>query len=862
MSEPWSGYRRPRTVPRSVRRAEVVSRLFISLGGYGTILAVVTIFGYLLAVIAPLFARGDLESAGPALSIAATTSPAPIVRSGVDELGLLGWTLDAEGGFRVLRLADGSRVAESRLFGVRRPTAFAFAPGGTVFAAGFDDGTIQSGEVLADSRYVDWIDATEAQRALPVGAIGATEDGAFRITPRAQVRFQSVRAVVSEPARVGDGEVRAIDVGGLVKEGLRFAVLDASGHVRLVREALRENKVTGAITRRIQRIDVPHEPFASEPFGVFLDGIGGSLLIVAHDGTATRHDVRDGVDPIVAETLDLVPGDGRVTTAAWMNGKTTLVVGDDRGGVRAWFGTKPDGAETVDKVVFRCAHDLSSGAAAVRALHGSSRERMLAIAHADGAVRVVQITAENEIASIRTDPAVELESICLSPKDNEVVTFGRFHFQRFALGADASEVTLRTLFRPIWYEGAPGPAHVWQSTGGTDDFEPKLGMWPLVFGTIKSTLICILIAGPLALLAAVFTSEFLSPRARAPIKSVVEMMAGLPSVVLGFLGGLVLATFVQGHLASVLAAIFAVPFAFLLGARLWQFLPGDVAVRWESAPRVVAQVGVLVAGLALATVVGPGIERLAFGGDFAAWLAGGEGSAAVGFALLLLPLAVFAVVLVTTRLIGPALHASIAPLGRAMCAVVDLVRLLVSTAAALLLALAGGALLSGMGLDPRGGLLGTYSQRNALIVGFVMGFAVIPIIYTLAEDALSSVPRTLREGSLGAGATPWQTAWRITIPTAMSGLFSALMVGIGRAVGETMIVLMAAGSAPVMDWSLFEGFRTLSANLAIELPEAPKQGTHSRTLFLAAFLLFLMTFAINTVAELVRRTFRRRAAQL
>jgi phosphate transport system permease protein len=176
-------------------------------------------------------------------------------------------------------------------------------------------------------------------------------------------------------------------------------------------------------------------------------------------------------------------------------------------------------------------------------------------------------------------------------------------------------------------------------------------------------------------------------------------------------------------------------------------------------------------------------------------------------------------------------------------------------------------ILSAAGLDPRGaqpgdGLLGTYEQRNSLIVGFVMGFAIIPIIYTLAEDALSSVPEHLRSASLGCGATRWQTAVRIIIPTAMSGLFSAVMVGLGRAVGETMIVLMATGSTPIMDFNIFNGFRTLSANIAIEMPEAERDSTHYRTLYLAGFVLFALTFVLNTLAEMVRQRFRKRAYQL
>jgi phosphate transport system permease protein len=124
------------------------------------------------------------------------------------------------------------------------------------------------------------------------------------------------------------------------------------------------------------------------------------------------------------------------------------------------------------------------------------------------------------------------------------------------------------------------------------------------------------------------------------------------------------------------------------------------------------------------------------------------------------------------------------------------------------------------------------------------------------------VPMTLRTASLGAGATPWQTATRIVLPVAASGIFSACMIGFGRAVGETMIVLMATGNTPEMDWNIFSGFRTLAANIAVELPEAPKDETHYRVLFLCGLVLFVMTFVINTLAELVRRVVRARNAGL
>jgi len=139
-----------------------------------------------------------------------------------------------------------------------------------------------------------------------------------------------------------------------------------------------------------------------------------------------------------------------------------------------------------------------------------------------------------------------------------------------------------------------------------------------------------------------------------------------------------------------------------------------------------------------------------------------------------------------------------------------------------------------------------------------MGFAVIPSVFSIAEDAIFSVPKHLSYGSLALGATPWQTLIGVVLPTASPGIFSALMIGLGRAVGETMIVLMAAGNTPIMDANIFEGMRTLSANIAVEIGETAINSTHYRVLFLAAFVLFMFTFVLNTLAEMIRQSLRRR----
>lgn len=156
----------------------------------------------------------------------------------------------------------------------------------------------------------------------------------------------------------------------------------------------------------------------------------------------------------------------------------------------------------------------------------------------------------------------------------------------------------------------------------------------------------------------------------------------------------------------------------------------------------------------------------------------------------------------------------------------------------------------------------SFDQRNSLVVGIAMGFAVIPTVFSIAEDAVFSVPKTLSNGSLALGATKWQTLIKVVLLTASPGIFSAVMMGLGRAVGETMIVLMATGNTPIMDWSVFQGMRTLSANIAVEMPESEVGSSHYRILFLAAFVLFIFTFVFNTIAEFVRQRLREKYSSL
>ncbi|MEM7143669.1 MAG: ABC transporter permease subunit [Verrucomicrobiota bacterium] len=348
------------------------------------------------------------------------------------------------------------------------------------------------------------------------------------------------------------------------------------------------------------------------------------------------------------------------------------------------------------------------------------------------------------------------------------------------------EAGWKAFFGKIWYEGASGPDYVWQSGGGSDDLEPKLSMVPLIFGSLKGTLYAMIFAVPIAILSAIYTAHFLHPPVKRIVKPTMEIMASLPSVVLGFLAALWLAPIIETRVPSIILILLALPTAAIVFGQLWNRLP----IQYRNAVR-------------------PGHEYLIF-------------------------TPIMLLIMWAMWQLGPAFEKL----------------LFVVT-------------------DPETGaktadfrlwwpeVTGTpFDQRNSLVVGFMMGFAVIPVIFTIAEDSLSNVPPSLTAASAALGASRWQTVRTIVIPIASAGIFSALMIGFGRAVGETMIVVMATGNTPIMDWNIFSGMRTLSANIAVELPEAPVHSTHYRTLFLGALVLFALTFVLNTVAEILRQHLR------
>ena len=705
---------------------------FISFGGIGIIAAVLGIFFFVLSEAWPLF-RAPQVTAEKAPQVAGSFT------IGLDPYYQTAYAVGPQG-VDLLRLDDGqilSRERPAELAG-REVTAAQRTPN-DVLALGTDDGHL----LLTQVRFP--LDYSSGQR---------------QVVPQ----FAVERLVAVDPA--GEPLVQVAFREG--DDGRSAAVaITASGRL-VVMVAEQQQGLLGPGERQARQYELTAD-LDGKATQVLVDGRIRQVLVGTDQGQV--YEWRLGaVEQAPAFVGRIVVSEVAVSVLAYALGEVSLLVGDAAGHVSAWFKIEEKGQRSYRKI-----HTFAPHASAVTHIAASARNKQFLSADAEGTIALHHLTSEQTAFQLRGDsPATAL---VFAPKADGFLALGQDGWlRRFALDHPHPEISAAVLFGSIWYEGYGGREYVWQSTGGTDEFEPKLSLVPLILGTAKGTFYALLFALPLAVLAAIYTAEFASPRVQGLVKPSVEVMASLPSVILGFLAGLWLAPLLESHLLGTLLLLPTVPTAVLAAAWAWQYAP-------EAWVRQVARVGeiyllgavtLLVAWLAYA--LGPAFEQLAFDGSFLRWL---RQDAGVG-----------------------------------------------------------------------------YDQRNCLVVGFAMGFAVVPLVFTICEDALSSVPSHLRAGSLALGATPWQTAIKVVLPMALPGIFSASMIGLGRAVGETMIVLMATGNTPIMDWNIFNGMRTISANIAVELPEAPHQGTLYRVLFLSGLLLFMATFLINSLAEIVRQRLR------
>ena len=719
------------------------ARYGVAMGGVSVIFAIVLIFFYLLYVVMPLFSGAEIE-----IESEYVLAENKIVHLALNEYNDVALSVDMAGEVQFFAADSGQTIVkpELPLLADKQITSFSHGDYTTgVLAYGFD-----SGQALIFKREYKITYPDDKRKITPLITYPVGE-GLFNVDEQGRLlRALTVQSNEEQTTLIGLSDANTLVVLGLIRE----------------EDFMDEDVFT--IEEMRTEITLPEGENITH---IQMDVDQRELYLVDDEGFLTYYDISVITAPNLIQKIKAVPSGVDVTALSFLTGGISILVGRSDGQIDQWFPLRDiHNNYTLHNV--RYFKDQSSPIVALAPEY--SRKGFVALDES-GQMGIYHTTAERTLLVETLADNGEV-AIGLSPKANGVLAVSKTgQATLVAIDNEHPEVSWHSLWQEVWYESRDKPEFIWQSSSASNDFEPKFSLSPLIFGTIKAAFYAMLVAVPLAIMGAIYTAYFMSPKMRTLVKPTIEIMEALPTVILGFLAGLWLAPIVEGNLPGVFSILVMLPIMTILTAYLWTKLPAawreSIPDGWEAGILVPVVVFIGVVSM----LVSPTLEFWLFNGDMPRWL-------------------------------------------------------------------------DEMGIG--------FDQRNSLVVGLVMGFAVIPTIFSITEDAIFGVPKHLTIGSLALGATPWQTLTRVVLLTASPGIFSAVMIGLGRAVGETMIVLMATGNTPIMDFNIFEGFRALSANIAVEMPEAEVASTHYRVLFLAALVLFMTTFIFNTVAEVVRQRLR------
>ena len=725
-----------------------LTRWYVLVGGLAVLAAITLIFFYLAYVVVPLFQGAELTTKKAMTPAWLTQDAGKPLMIALEEQNLVGMRVSDKGQALFFDTKTGAELKRVDLpvpAGTQVTSIGADQPGNPLVVLGLSNGQAL---VFSHSYKITYPDNHKT------------------ITPAIDYPYGQ------QPFALGDSG-RALEHVSLNVNGDTLVVAGSSGaQLQVLQLSREENMMTGEVTSEQNHIELPQMTEAVK--AIFIDPRQQWLYVINGRAQADVFSLRDKSLNGRYKLLD--DADAEVTASAQLVGGISLIIGDSKGGLAQWFMARdPDGEQR-----FKQIRTFQMGKAPIVQIDAEERRKGFVALDASGKLGVFHSTAHR---TLLVEPLAEGAGVlALSPRANRLFVEEGGKLIPASLRNPHPEVSWSALWSKVWYENYDEPKYVWQSTASNTDFEPKLSLSPLTFGTLKAAFYAMILAAPLAIAAAIYTAYFMAPGMRRKVKPVIELMEAMPTVILGFFAGLFLAPYLEGHLPGVFSLFVVMPFGILLAGFIWSRLPESIRLRvpdgWEAAILIPV---ILFTGWGALTL-SPFLETWFFGGDMRLWITNDLGI--------------------------------------------------------------------------------TYDQRNALVVGIAMGFAVIPNIYSIAEDAVFSVPRSLTLGSLALGATPWQTLTRVVILTASPGIFSALMIGMGRAVGETMIVLMATGNTPVREMNLFEGMRTPAANVAVEMPESEVGGSHYRVLFLAALVLLMFTFVMNTLAELIRQRLRKKYSSL
>lgn len=853
-----------------VKLGDTAMSLLIAVGGVSTIIALLLVVMVLVATAVPMLQApriGEWE---------ATETP-EYWQVGVEENGLLFWGLKRDGEVEIRPLTSPNLLLtqiEAPDF-TAPPTCLSLSEDQRTLALGCADGTVLTASIQFSDELIAAQDAPLGKELADESGIKIDGAQVFREFDRRSIQKIWLESWQwSEPRKVSQGAIRSIDLQ--TRQGNELSLGASLSQVLAVAEI--------APSRfELCYAEFPEEDsftlVASEPISISASIRGRSLeggfvrcclqseatqaIVAWQNGTLDRFSISEGsISYQESQTCR-----AEVACMEPLAGRQSFLCGTHDGRLLGWTVARPGSAPEADAsdsdgFVLTLHHDIALGDSKITEITSSQSSKTIAACDDQRSVSLVFLTADQELEKFRF-PGSSKDSqkgFLFGSNDDRLFAFTGSQLWSCAVDLGHPEASVRSFLSRIWYEGHERPKYIWQSSSGSEYSETKLSLIPLVFGTLKATLFAMLFSVPLAIATAIYTSEFMAKQTRARIRPLLELLASLPGVVIGYLFAMALAPVLREHLATLISGVLLLP---LVYSAMGKIIEAPVMqarllrLRQSESGRLFCLLAFLPVVVLLAAWCGQLLEAQFFGDDLPNWMASQDGLPAGGWFLVLLPLLSLLTVFVTH------MHSIRAMLPSHIWTGLPGVSVMLTLGAAVYGATwLGSWALSQSGWDLRESLFNSYQENNSLLVGLALGLCVTPLIYTVAEDALQAVPASLRYASLACGASRWQTTVRVVLPAGFAGLVSAVMLGFARAIGETMIVLMVVGNAPLMEWNPFAGLRALTATLVTELPEATKGSTHYRTLFLAALMLFVVTLVVNTLAEFIRVRSRRKLGSL
>jgi len=571
------------------RRNDRLAEVLIRFGGIMVIVSVVWILVMISRVALPLFYPASARIAAT-VKLPESIPADKVLAVGSEENQQGAFILDTAGSFHFLKLADGTLSASIKVpvipAGAVRVVSAEYV-GKSAYTLLWDTGAITSVAVSLDS-------AKDA-----AGTSSLSHD----VTAQDDLTYPAASGIVQSFARPVEGK-GAVRIDRLPGDLLRVT------H-QLIEKDLLGNEKRSTSTAEIS------EPLPGRLSAVAVDSKGHYLYAGTDNGMLLRWDISEPGQARLLDTVQAVAGRQAVTSLALVLGDVSVAVGDAQGSLTTWFPVKVAGSGD-DKRLSRI-HTLRPNDGKVALILPSPRDKTL-FSHDAAAIHADHMTSERNLLTIQ--PGAAISHAALSPKGNTLSVLDSSRVLTvWKLDIPHPEISFGTLFGKVWYEGYDRPEYAWQSSAANDDFEPKLSLVPLVFGTIKATLFAMLFAVPLALLAALYTSQFMSPRLKGRVKPVVEIMAAIPSVVIGFLAGLWLAPLIDKSVLTIFLAIVIVPAMLLITIFFWKRIKtASPLQRVTRGHEFIAMIPVVILGVYLAFLLSGLAEVNLFAGDFKQWL--------------------------------------------------------------------------------------------------------------------------------------------------------------------------------------------------------------------------------------------------